>query len=140
MRKVLTTYVLLISKNFQGLDGLVASCNKFNPSIKSWDASVFDGKYVTGRVDAAYLKHLENLRADDKKSTEDLQSPEGNKCRHAFLICYIYIYICSVEPVGSFVCGGVLTCIIFCPRFVVSSLILSDSSWSAQLQLAHEVM
>jgi len=61
---------------FQGLDGLVASCNKFNPSIKSWDASVFDGKYVTGRVDAAYLKHLENLRADDKKSTEDLQSPE----------------------------------------------------------------
>ncbi|KAF9104141.1 amidophosphoribosyltransferase [Mortierella sp. GBA35] len=61
---------------FQNLNGLIASCQKFNPSIKSWDASVFDGKYVTGRVDAAYLKHLENLRADDKKSAEDLQSPE----------------------------------------------------------------
>ncbi|KAF9546862.1 amidophosphoribosyltransferase [Mortierella hygrophila] len=61
---------------FQELDGLIASCSKFNPNIKSWDAAVFDGKYVTGRVDTAYLKHLENLRADDKKSAEDLQSPE----------------------------------------------------------------
>lgn len=56
---------------------MVASCEKFNPSITKWDASVFDGKYVTGKVDEAYLAHLESLRADGKKGKfEDLQSPE----------------------------------------------------------------
>ncbi|KAF8987764.1 amidophosphoribosyltransferase [Haplosporangium bisporale] len=62
---------------FQDLVGLISSCQKFNPSITSWDASVFDGKYVTGRVDQKYLKRLENLRADGNKgSFEDMQSPE----------------------------------------------------------------
>ncbi|KAG0091248.1 amidophosphoribosyltransferase [Podila epicladia] len=62
---------------FQDLAGLISSCQKFNPSIASWDASVFDGKYVTGKVDQKYLKHLENLRADGNKSCfEDMQSPE----------------------------------------------------------------
>ncbi len=56
---------------------MIASCQKFNPSITSWDSSVFDGKYVTGKVDEAYLKHLEDLRADSKKGNfEDMQSPE----------------------------------------------------------------
>ncbi|KAG0242172.1 phosphoribosyltransferase-like protein [Mortierella sp. GBAus27b] len=62
---------------FQSLNGLQDSCQKFNQDITSWDASVFDGKYVTGRVDEAYLQHLEDLRADGKKGNlEDTQSPE----------------------------------------------------------------
>ncbi|KAF9317295.1 amidophosphoribosyltransferase [Podila horticola] len=62
---------------FQTLEGLVASCQKFNPHITSWDASVFDGKYISGNVDEKYLKHLEDLRADHNKGVvEDLQSPE----------------------------------------------------------------
>ncbi|KAF9304304.1 amidophosphoribosyltransferase [Mortierella antarctica] len=62
---------------FQTLEGLVASCQKFNPHIKSWDASVFDGRYISGNVDEKYLKHLEGLRADHNKGVvEDLQSPE----------------------------------------------------------------
>ncbi|KAF9334247.1 amidophosphoribosyltransferase [Podila minutissima] len=62
---------------FQDLAGLISSCQKFNPSIASWDASVFDGKYVTGKVDQKYLKHLESLRADGNKGCfEDMQSPE----------------------------------------------------------------
>ncbi|KAF9115403.1 amidophosphoribosyltransferase [Mortierella sp. AM989] len=62
---------------FQTLEGLVSSCQKFNPKITSWDAAVFDGKYVTGNVDSAYLQHLEGLRADGKKvNHEDTQSPE----------------------------------------------------------------
>ncbi|KAF9584397.1 amidophosphoribosyltransferase [Lunasporangiospora selenospora] len=62
---------------FQNLDGLIASCKKFNPSITSWDASVFDGKYISGKVDGAYLDHLARLRADGNKSSfEDMQSPE----------------------------------------------------------------
>lgn len=61
----------------QTLEGLVASCQKFNPHITSWDASVFDGKYISGNVDEKYLKHLEDLRADHNKGVvEDLQSPE----------------------------------------------------------------
>lgn len=62
---------------FQTLQGLEESCAKFNHSITSWDASVFDGKYITGKVDAEYLQHLEDLRADGKKGKlEDTQSPE----------------------------------------------------------------
>ncbi|KAF9362213.1 amidophosphoribosyltransferase [Mortierella sp. NVP85] len=62
---------------FQTLQGLEESCVKFNHNIVSWDASVFDGKYVTGKVDAEYLQHLEDLRADGKKGKlEDTQSPE----------------------------------------------------------------
>jgi amidophosphoribosyltransferase len=38
---------------------------------------VFDGKYVTGKIDQKYLKRLENLRADGNKGCfEDMQSPE----------------------------------------------------------------
>ncbi|KAG0233120.1 amidophosphoribosyltransferase [Actinomortierella wolfii] len=62
---------------FQELAGLKASCEKFNPEITTWDASVFDGKYITGDVSEAYLKHLESLRADGNKgSLDDLASPE----------------------------------------------------------------
>ncbi|KAF9979401.1 amidophosphoribosyltransferase [Modicella reniformis] len=62
---------------FQTLEGLVASCQEFNANIASWDASVFNGKYVTGNVNEEYLQHLENLRADGKKGKlEESQSPE----------------------------------------------------------------
>ncbi|KAF8984470.1 amidophosphoribosyltransferase [Entomortierella lignicola] len=62
---------------FQNLEGLISSCQKFNPSITSWDAAVFNGKYVTGKVDADYLQHLEDVRSDAKKGkVEDTQSPE----------------------------------------------------------------
>ncbi|KAF9425517.1 amidophosphoribosyltransferase [Podila epigama] len=62
---------------FQDLAGLISSCGKFNPSITAWDASVFDGHYVTGKVDKKYLDHLASLRADGKKGCfEASQSPE----------------------------------------------------------------
>ena len=33
--------------------------------------SVFDGKYVTGDIDEAYLKHIESLRNDSSRASDD---------------------------------------------------------------------
>ncbi|KDQ60916.1 hypothetical protein JAAARDRAFT_31915 [Jaapia argillacea MUCL 33604] len=52
---------------FQTLPDLIESVRQFNPSIKTFDCSVFTGEYITGGVDEAYLGHLENLRADNTK-------------------------------------------------------------------------
>ncbi|KIK31104.1 hypothetical protein PISMIDRAFT_26086 [Pisolithus microcarpus 441] len=53
---------------FQTLPDLVASVRQVNPSIETFDCSVFTGEYVTGGVDEAYLAHIESLRADHVKS------------------------------------------------------------------------
>ncbi|CAG8450213.1 2329_t:CDS:10 [Ambispora leptoticha] len=62
---------------FQELDDLIASCYKFNQNIKSFDCSVFDGKYVTDAVTPEYLDNLEAIRNDQAKSTrENFQAHE----------------------------------------------------------------
>ncbi|KAI0261381.1 phosphoribosyltransferase-like protein [Gloeopeniophorella convolvens] len=53
---------------FQTLPDLVRSVRQLNPAIEQFDCSVFTGEYVTGGVDAAYLDHLESLRADNVKA------------------------------------------------------------------------
>ncbi|KAG9318576.1 phosphoribosyltransferase-like protein [Chiua virens] len=53
---------------FQQLPDLIASVRQFNPSIETFDCSVFTGEYVTGSVDEAYLTHIESLRADHVKN------------------------------------------------------------------------
>ena len=53
---------------FQTLPDLVASVRQLNPSIGRFECSVFDGEYVTGGVDAAYLDHLEDVRSDNRKT------------------------------------------------------------------------
>lgn len=53
---------------FQSLDDLVAAVRQENPSITTFETSVFDGKYVTNDVDQAYLDHLMQLRNDDAKA------------------------------------------------------------------------
>jgi amidophosphoribosyltransferase len=52
---------------FQTLPDLLSSVRQFNPSINTFDCSVFTGEYITGGVDQAYLANLENLRADNIK-------------------------------------------------------------------------
>ena len=52
---------------FQMLPDLVASVRQLNPSIKQFECSVFNGKYVTGGVDAACLDHLEGIWSDNMK-------------------------------------------------------------------------
>lgn len=52
---------------FQTLPDLIASVRQFNPSLTTFDCSVFTGDYVTGGVDEDYLAHIEGLRADNVK-------------------------------------------------------------------------
>lgn len=52
---------------FQTLPDLIASVRQFNPSITTFDTSVFTGEYVTGGIDEAYLEKIEKLRADNVK-------------------------------------------------------------------------
>lgn len=49
---------------YQDLNDLVESVREGNPAIESFDCSVFDGHYVTGNIDAAYLQTLEDRRND----------------------------------------------------------------------------
>jgi amidophosphoribosyltransferase len=65
---------------FQTLPDLISSVRQFNPKITTFDCSVFNGNYVTGGVDEAYLAHIEGLRADNVKGKVvegDLVVPDG---------------------------------------------------------------
>jgi amidophosphoribosyltransferase len=53
---------------YQNLEDLVAAARKGNKSIKQFDTSCFDGRYVTGDVNAAYLALIEEQRNDDAKT------------------------------------------------------------------------
>ena len=59
---------------FQDLDDLRAAVHEAAPHLTHFDASVFDGNYVTGDVSAAYLEKLERQRNDFAKQTEDVAS------------------------------------------------------------------
>jgi amidophosphoribosyltransferase len=59
---------------FQDLSDLVAASNEGNPEITKFECSVFDGNYITGDVDAKYLKKLEDKRNDAAKK----MSKKGN--------------------------------------------------------------
>ncbi|RKP27180.1 nucleophile aminohydrolase [Syncephalis pseudoplumigaleata] len=61
---------------FQALPDLVAACNRFNPALKQFDTSVFDGHYVAGDVSAEYLRMLDSTRNDDEKMKRDASAPE----------------------------------------------------------------
>jgi len=49
---------------YQDLDALEKVVLALNPDIEDFDSSCFDGHYVTGDVDAAYLDRIESLRSD----------------------------------------------------------------------------
>jgi amidophosphoribosyltransferase len=47
---------------YQDLADLISAVRKVNPKLTQFDCSCFDGNYVTGDVDAAYLARLEGQR------------------------------------------------------------------------------
>ena len=53
---------------YQDLNDLVDTAKEGNPNIKAFDCSVFNGEYVTGDIDDAYLQNLESKRNDLTKS------------------------------------------------------------------------
>ncbi|MEM1445712.1 MAG: amidophosphoribosyltransferase [Planctomycetota bacterium] len=52
---------------YQDLDDLIECAREGNPDISDFECSVFDGRYVTGDVDDAYLEGLEATRNDAAK-------------------------------------------------------------------------
>lgn len=53
---------------FQDLADLVDAAREGNPRITQFDTSCFDGVYVTGDVDQAYLDHVAQARCDGQKT------------------------------------------------------------------------
>lgn len=62
---------------YQDLDDLKDSVTEGNDSIKAFDTCVFDGKYVAGDVDDAYLNRLKEARNDAAKGKKS--QAESNK-------------------------------------------------------------
>ena len=56
---------------YQDLEDLILAVKQGNTEIDSFDSSCFNGEYVTGDVDAAYLKHLDDLRSDTSKTKRE---------------------------------------------------------------------
>lgn len=56
---------------FQDLSDLIAAAKEGNPNIEQFDCSVFDGRYLAGDIDDAYLKNLEDMRNDDAKTMQN---------------------------------------------------------------------
>jgi amidophosphoribosyltransferase len=58
---------------YQDLDDLIASVQKGNKKIASFDCSVFTGDYVT-EVSDDYFEQLKDIRGDKKKSKRAKES------------------------------------------------------------------
>ena len=56
---------------YQDLDDLVECSQAGNRKIITFECSVFDGKYVTGDIDAAYMKRVAASRNDSSRFGSD---------------------------------------------------------------------
>ncbi len=63
---------------FQTLEDLVEAVRCGNPDIVKFEASVFNGEYVTGDIDQQYLDFLESMRSDDAKVPREIQQDLAN--------------------------------------------------------------
>jgi amidophosphoribosyltransferase len=51
---------------FQDITDLVEAVREENPEITRFETSVFDGNYITGDVNQAYLEQIDNARGESK--------------------------------------------------------------------------
>ncbi len=56
---------------YQDLDDLIECSQVGNSGIEQFDCSVFDGRYITGDVDDAYIQRLSTERSDSAKLRRD---------------------------------------------------------------------
>ncbi len=56
---------------YQEIDGMKAAIGKLNPAIKGFDASCFDGVYVTGDISAGDVKRINENRVGTQDNEED---------------------------------------------------------------------
>lgn len=57
---------------YQSVEDLVSCAREGNPRVEQFECSVFDGRYVTGDVDAGYLERLSTNRSDGVKRQRDV--------------------------------------------------------------------
>src|SRR5947207_43881 len=57
---------------YQDLDALKSAVRATNPALKEFEASCFDGKYITGDITADYLSQLAHERDEQRGDSEDL--------------------------------------------------------------------
>jgi len=57
---------------YQDLDALKAAVRATNPRLTAFEASCFDGKYITGDITADYLSQLAHERDETRGESEDL--------------------------------------------------------------------
>ena len=56
---------------YQDLEALIHAVKQGNDEIKEFDCSCFDGQYITGDVDDAYFKRLDQMRSDKAKNKRE---------------------------------------------------------------------
>ncbi len=61
---------------YQTLEGMIDAVGHFNPYIKAFDCSCFDGKYVTGDVTPEYIAELERERLESKQQKKKAESED----------------------------------------------------------------
>ena len=61
---------------YQDIKDLVASSLEGNENINTFDCAVFDGQYVTGDIDQAYLEKLERMRNNKVMEDDIVQEHE----------------------------------------------------------------
>ncbi|MEO9121596.1 MAG: amidophosphoribosyltransferase, partial [Burkholderiaceae bacterium] len=52
---------------YQNLDDLQQAIRRLNPALKDFESSCFNGHYVTGDIDAAYIERLSQTRGEQAK-------------------------------------------------------------------------
>jgi len=58
---------------YQNIDDLKKSAHEGNPAVDDFECSAFDGQYVTGDIDDAYLQQLSLARSDQMKQRRDAE-------------------------------------------------------------------
>ncbi len=61
---------------YQRLEDLKEAILELNPAVKHYDCSCFDGEYITGDVDEAYLQHVEEERKRESKDKTQVSETE----------------------------------------------------------------
>jgi amidophosphoribosyltransferase len=56
---------------YQDIDALIGAVQSVNPQVKNFEASCFDGVYVTGDITQAYLDGVEQERRDSTKRAQE---------------------------------------------------------------------
>ncbi len=56
---------------YQDLEAMQQAVRDFNPRLTRFEASCFDGQYVTGDITGDYLAYLERMRALPPEALQD---------------------------------------------------------------------